>query len=191
MAYILHQSPAGHGHGTGAYEMLESSVACQPSRSPLPGSTSVRAAFVHVVGDLLQSVSVLVAATIIYFKVPRLDCPTATCGSSSPSPQQGGLCPQPHRDPAPCSPSARLQTPSAPSSSRSSSLAPPSQSSEMSSGSSWKVSSEWGCCESTGVCAGAPGALCATAHCPWGGSPPLSVAPPECPQSLLSTPAPR
>lgn len=89
MAYILHQSPAGHGHGTGAYEMLESSVACQPSRSPLPGSTSVRAAFVHVVGDLLQSVSVLVAATIIYFKVPRLDCPSAACGSSSPSPQQG------------------------------------------------------------------------------------------------------
>uniref|UniRef100_A0A8C9NFN9 Probable proton-coupled zinc antiporter SLC30A3 n=1 Tax=Serinus canaria TaxID=9135 RepID=A0A8C9NFN9_SERCA len=64
MAYILHQSPAGHGHGTGAYEQLESS----PSHSPLPGSTSVRAAFVHVVGDLLQSVSVLVAATIIYFK---------------------------------------------------------------------------------------------------------------------------
>ncbi|NXO64939.1 ZNT3 protein, partial [Phainopepla nitens] len=64
MAYILHQSPAGHGHGTGAYERLESS----PSHSPVPGSTSVRAAFVHVVGDLLQSVSVLVAATIIYFK---------------------------------------------------------------------------------------------------------------------------
>ncbi|NXL13195.1 ZNT3 protein, partial [Setophaga kirtlandii] len=66
MAYILHQSPAGHGHGPGAYEQLESSVSCQPSA--LPGSTSVRAAFVHVVGDLLQSVSVLVAATIIYFK---------------------------------------------------------------------------------------------------------------------------
>ncbi|NXB50842.1 ZNT3 protein, partial [Leucopsar rothschildi] len=66
MAYILHQSPAGHGHGTGAYEMLESSASCQPNHRP--GSTSVRAAFVHVVGDLLQSVSVLVAATIIYFK---------------------------------------------------------------------------------------------------------------------------
>ncbi|NXS04231.1 ZNT8 protein, partial [Oxylabes madagascariensis] len=66
MAYILHQSPAGHSHGTGAYERLESSGGCQPSA--LPGSTSVRAAFVHVVGDLLQSISVLVAATIIYFK---------------------------------------------------------------------------------------------------------------------------
>lgn len=89
MAYILHQSPAGHGHGTGAYEQLENSVSCQPS--PLPGSTSVRAAFVHVVGDLLQSVSVLVAATIIYFKVPRLGCPNAACGNSPPGPTRGDV----------------------------------------------------------------------------------------------------
>ncbi|KAK4825032.1 hypothetical protein QYF61_023036 [Mycteria americana] len=68
MAYILHQSPAGHGHGAGGYEQLESTRGCLPSHAPLPGSTSVRAAFVHVVGDLLQSVGVLVAATIIYFK---------------------------------------------------------------------------------------------------------------------------
>ncbi|NWQ90838.1 ZNT3 protein, partial [Burhinus bistriatus] len=68
MAYILHQSPAGHGHGTGGYEQLESTGGCLPSHAPLPGSTSVRAAFIHVVGDLLQSIGVLVAATIIYFK---------------------------------------------------------------------------------------------------------------------------
>ncbi|NXT87965.1 ZNT3 protein, partial [Anhinga rufa] len=68
MAYILHQSPTGHGHGTGGYEQLESTGGCLPSHTPLPGSTSVRAAFIHVVGDLLQSVGVLVAATIIYFK---------------------------------------------------------------------------------------------------------------------------
>ncbi|NXN63016.1 ZNT3 protein, partial [Himantopus himantopus] len=68
MAYILHQSPAGHGHGTAGYEQLESSGGCLPSHGPLPGSTSVRAAFIHVVGDLLQSIGVLVAATIIYFK---------------------------------------------------------------------------------------------------------------------------
>ncbi|NXX76017.1 ZNT3 protein, partial [Urocolius indicus] len=69
MAYILHQSPTGcgHGHGTGGYEQLESTGSL-PSHAPLPGSTSVRAAFVHVVGDLLQSIGVLVAATIIYFK---------------------------------------------------------------------------------------------------------------------------
>uniref|UniRef100_A0A8V0Y5I5 Probable proton-coupled zinc antiporter SLC30A3 n=1 Tax=Gallus gallus TaxID=9031 RepID=A0A8V0Y5I5_CHICK len=63
MAYVLHQ---GHGHGVGGYEQLEGG--CLPGRAPLPGSTSVRAAFVHVVGDLLQSVGVLLAATIIYFK---------------------------------------------------------------------------------------------------------------------------
>ncbi|NXF41886.1 ZNT3 protein, partial [Nyctibius bracteatus] len=70
MAYILRQSPAGHGHGhgVGGYEQLESTGGCRPGHMPLPGSTSVRAAFVHVVGDLLQSIGVLVAATIIYFK---------------------------------------------------------------------------------------------------------------------------
>lgn len=35
-------------------------------------NASVRAAFVHVVGDLLQSVSVLVSAIIIFFKVSSL-----------------------------------------------------------------------------------------------------------------------
>ncbi|NXX40674.1 ZNT3 protein, partial [Tricholaema leucomelas] len=70
MAYILRQSPAGHGHshGIGGYEQLESTGSCLPGRVPLPGSTSIRAAFIHVVGDLLQSIGVLVAATIIYFK---------------------------------------------------------------------------------------------------------------------------
>uniref|UniRef100_A0A8C6ZP91 Probable proton-coupled zinc antiporter SLC30A3 n=1 Tax=Nothoprocta perdicaria TaxID=30464 RepID=A0A8C6ZP91_NOTPE len=61
MAYVLRQP--GHGHGPG-YERLEGGAPGQA----LPGSTSVRAAFVHVVGDLLQSVGVLVAATVIYFK---------------------------------------------------------------------------------------------------------------------------
>lgn len=37
-------------------------------------NASVRAAFVHVVGDLLQSISVLISAVIIYFKV------CCTCG---------------------------------------------------------------------------------------------------------------
>lgn len=49
----LHQT--GHGHGHGA-----------PGEQP---NASVRAAFVHVVGDLLQSVGVLVASYIIFFKV--------------------------------------------------------------------------------------------------------------------------
>uniref|UniRef100_A0A452G9F9 Solute carrier family 30 member 2 n=1 Tax=Capra hircus TaxID=9925 RepID=A0A452G9F9_CAPHI len=47
MGLILHQS--GHGH----------------SHNPDP---SVRAAFIHVIGDFLQSLGVLVAAFILYFK---------------------------------------------------------------------------------------------------------------------------
>ncbi|XP_068792721.1 probable proton-coupled zinc antiporter SLC30A3 isoform X1 [Struthio camelus] len=68
MAYVLHQSSAAHSHGPGYEKLEESPGGCLPSRAPLPGSTSVRAAFVHVVGDLLQSLGVLVAATVIYFK---------------------------------------------------------------------------------------------------------------------------
>ncbi|KAI4884585.1 hypothetical protein NFI96_034554 [Prochilodus magdalenae] len=49
MALILHQSPVSHGH-------------CHSH-----SNTSVRAAFIHVVGDLFQSLGVLIAATIIYF----------------------------------------------------------------------------------------------------------------------------
>uniref|UniRef100_A0A665U682 Proton-coupled zinc antiporter SLC30A8 n=1 Tax=Echeneis naucrates TaxID=173247 RepID=A0A665U682_ECHNA len=51
MALTLHQSGHGHSHG-GAQQ----------------ANASVRAAFVHVVGDLLQSLSVLVSAIIIFFK---------------------------------------------------------------------------------------------------------------------------
>ncbi|XP_060735517.1 proton-coupled zinc antiporter SLC30A2-like isoform X1 [Tachysurus vachellii] len=49
MVFILHQSPGSHDH------------------SHDHSNTSVRAAFIHVLGDLLQSLGVLLAATIIYF----------------------------------------------------------------------------------------------------------------------------
>ena len=39
------------------------------SRSKSASNVNVRAAFVHVLGDFLQSIGVLVAACIIYFKV--------------------------------------------------------------------------------------------------------------------------
>ncbi|XP_038252104.1 zinc transporter 3 [Dermochelys coriacea] len=70
MAYILHQSVTGHSHARGYEKMEESPGCCAPPGSPLPGSTSVHAAFIHVVGDLLQSLGVLTAATIIYVE-PR------------------------------------------------------------------------------------------------------------------------
>ncbi|NXJ16836.1 ZNT2 protein, partial [Odontophorus gujanensis] len=58
MGAALHQTGHGHSHG-GARE--------QPHAHEQPNA-SVRAAFVHVVGDLLQSVGVLIASYIIFFK---------------------------------------------------------------------------------------------------------------------------
>ncbi|KFP54567.1 Zinc transporter 2, partial [Cathartes aura] len=52
MGVALHQTGHGHSHGAAGE---------QPN-------ASVRAAFVHVVGDLLQSVGVLIASYIIFFK---------------------------------------------------------------------------------------------------------------------------
>ncbi|XP_040016960.2 zinc transporter 2 [Gasterosteus aculeatus] len=73
MAYILHHSTTFHAHGTGYHPIDEggqSPVGHGHSHALLGGhsNTSVRAAFIHVVGDLLQSVGVMVAAIIIYFR---------------------------------------------------------------------------------------------------------------------------
>lgn len=57
MGLALHQSGHGHSHGH------------SHDNSSQQQNPSVRAAFIHVIGDLLQSVGVLVAAYIIYFKV--------------------------------------------------------------------------------------------------------------------------
>ncbi|XP_036398843.1 zinc transporter 2-like [Megalops cyprinoides] len=82
MAFVLHQSSASHGHTHGhghahssgyhkLHEGRESSAIPHGHSHALlggHGNTSVRAAFVHVLGDLLQSVGVMLAATIIYFR---------------------------------------------------------------------------------------------------------------------------
>ncbi|KAA8582878.1 hypothetical protein FQN60_015424 [Etheostoma spectabile] len=73
MAYILHHSTTFHAHGGGYHQIDEggqSPVAHGHSHTLLGGhsNTSVRAAFIHVVGDLLQSVGVMVAAIIIYLR---------------------------------------------------------------------------------------------------------------------------
>uniref|UniRef100_A0A673CB51 Probable proton-coupled zinc antiporter SLC30A3 n=2 Tax=Sphaeramia orbicularis TaxID=375764 RepID=A0A673CB51_9TELE len=73
MAYILHHSTTFHAHGSGYHQIDEngqSPVSHGHSHTLLSGhgNTSVRAAFIHVVGDLLQSVGVMVAAIIIYFR---------------------------------------------------------------------------------------------------------------------------
>ncbi|XP_005394896.1 PREDICTED: zinc transporter 2 [Chinchilla lanigera] len=59
MGLILYQSGHGHSHGNGHSHDGTS----QQQENP-----SVRAAFIHVIGDFLQSLGVLVAAYILYFK---------------------------------------------------------------------------------------------------------------------------
>ncbi|XP_068199100.1 zinc transporter 2 [Antennarius striatus] len=71
MAYILHHSTTFHAHGSGYHHIDEdgqSPIAHSHAHSLFGGhgNTSVRAAFIHVVGDLLQSVGVMVAAVVIY-----------------------------------------------------------------------------------------------------------------------------
>ncbi|KAK1171810.1 zinc transporter 2 [Acipenser oxyrinchus oxyrinchus] len=73
MAYILHQSTTFHSHDSGYHKLDDAvegpdSLGHGHSHFGHHGNTSVRAAFVHVIGDLLQSVGVLIAAIIIYFR---------------------------------------------------------------------------------------------------------------------------
>ncbi|XP_030641933.1 zinc transporter 2-like [Chanos chanos] len=74
MAFVLHYSPSSHSHavsdGPDYLPIHHSSMSGHGHSHGMGGShgnTSVRAAFIHVVGDFLQSLGVLLAATIIYF----------------------------------------------------------------------------------------------------------------------------
>uniref|UniRef100_W5MBF7 Proton-coupled zinc antiporter SLC30A2 n=2 Tax=Lepisosteus oculatus TaxID=7918 RepID=W5MBF7_LEPOC len=66
MGITLHQSTNlhGHGHGHGAHSPPQSHNASHSHQQ----NPSVRAAYIHVIGDLLQSFGILVAAYIVYFK---------------------------------------------------------------------------------------------------------------------------
>ncbi|XP_073788041.1 proton-coupled zinc antiporter SLC30A8 isoform X1 [Danio rerio] len=58
-----HGKENGHSHSDGSHHDVEEQ---RPGKTQ--ANASVRAAFVHVIGDLLQSISVLVSALIIFFK---------------------------------------------------------------------------------------------------------------------------
>ena len=61
-----------------------------PEKRAQQANASLRAAFVHVVGDLLQSVSVMISAIIIYFKVSHRHLIPDVYGSAGPrSPPPG------------------------------------------------------------------------------------------------------
>ncbi|XP_014725582.1 PREDICTED: zinc transporter 8 [Sturnus vulgaris] len=63
LSLILHQTGHGHSHGAQARESESA-----PLEKPALSNASLRAAFVHTIGDLFQSISVLISALIIFFK---------------------------------------------------------------------------------------------------------------------------
>ncbi|XP_025751814.1 zinc transporter 8 [Manacus vitellinus] len=63
LSLILHQTGHGHSHGAQTREHVSA-----PREKPALSNVSLRAAFVHAVGDLFQSISVLISALIIFFK---------------------------------------------------------------------------------------------------------------------------
>ncbi|XP_078134232.1 proton-coupled zinc antiporter SLC30A2-like [Sander vitreus] len=69
MVLILHQSGASHGHSHSfpSSRLQTDSQHQGHGHHHSHGNGSVKAAFIHVVGDLVQSVGVLLAATIIHF----------------------------------------------------------------------------------------------------------------------------
>lgn len=69
MALTLHQNSHVHTACGGGGSCGNSSSPAQETRPSEKQNINVRAAFIHIIGDLLQSVGVFIAATIIYYKV--------------------------------------------------------------------------------------------------------------------------
>ncbi|XP_062987395.1 proton-coupled zinc antiporter SLC30A8 [Elgaria multicarinata webbii] len=64
LSLTLHQT--GHGNFPGAHQACDHRSA--PERMLASTNASVQAAFVHAIGDLFQSISVLISALVIFFK---------------------------------------------------------------------------------------------------------------------------
>ncbi|XP_076013516.1 proton-coupled zinc antiporter SLC30A2-like [Genypterus blacodes] len=67
MALILHQPGVSHSHSHGFLTSRQQRDRETHRHHHGHGNASVKAAFIHVLGDLLQSIGVLLAATIIHF----------------------------------------------------------------------------------------------------------------------------
>lgn len=77
MGMSLHQhghSHGGHAHDHGGNIDVENSLDDDAKgEHHNKKNINVRAAFIHVVGDLIQSLGVFIAALVIYFKVSFLN----------------------------------------------------------------------------------------------------------------------
>ena len=72
MGLSLHQhghSHGGHSHGGHNHNDVENGHDDDLKGEQSKRNINVRAAFIHVLGDFIQSVGVFVAALVIYFKV--------------------------------------------------------------------------------------------------------------------------
>lgn len=83
MIMVLHQHSHHHHHGHGNNKQHGAAIARVPQEVETVGGAelnantrvkkhtniNVRAAFIHVIGDLFQSIGVVIAAYIIRFKV--------------------------------------------------------------------------------------------------------------------------
>lgn len=64
-----HDHDHGHGHGHGDEEKKEESHGHDEKKEPeTRRNINVDAAYLHVLGDMLMSIGVIIAATIIFFK---------------------------------------------------------------------------------------------------------------------------
>ncbi|XP_038669772.1 zinc transporter 4 [Scyliorhinus canicula] len=68
MGFLLNQSSHSHSHSHCQSGQTARGTRGKSKQGDNPGSLAVRAAFIHALGDLFQSVGVLVAAYIIRFK---------------------------------------------------------------------------------------------------------------------------
>ncbi|KAF7212427.1 probable proton-coupled zinc antiporter SLC30A4 isoform X2 [Nothobranchius furzeri] len=75
MGFLLNQGGHSHSHGHGHSAVPHSTGSVQQKPH---GSLAVRAAFIHALGDLVQSIGVLIAAYIVRFK-PELKLADPIC----------------------------------------------------------------------------------------------------------------
>ena len=74
---ILHQKGHGHSHGLKKKKAESKKTQASPSSFVIveeEENVNVRAAFIHVLGDFLQSVGVFIAALLIWFKASIQAC---------------------------------------------------------------------------------------------------------------------
>jgi Co/Zn/Cd efflux system component len=66
-----HSHGGGHDHGSHGHSHRKRTISATPSvkEQATDENVNVRAAFIHVIGDLLQSLGVFIAALIIKIKV--------------------------------------------------------------------------------------------------------------------------